>query len=44
MAPRAAKLMEPAGGQVRIGILQGHEHNYPRIHCSLKMDEPEPPK
>jgi hypothetical protein len=39
MAPRAAKLMQPARGQVRIGILQDHEISTLHLHYSLKLLE-----
>jgi hypothetical protein len=44
MAPRAAELMQPAGGQVRIGVLQDHEHNFPLLDSNWKTARPEPPK
>jgi hypothetical protein len=37
MPPRAAQLMQPARGQMRIGILQGHETGYFLFEYSLKI-------
>jgi hypothetical protein len=36
--------MQPAGGQVRIGVLQDHEHNFPLLNSNWKTAGPEPPK
>jgi hypothetical protein len=44
MTPRAAKLMQPARGQVRIGILQDHEITQFLVQYSLKRGSGEPRK